>query len=88
MEAEFSDEARKMFKKNHLKSFQASSLVRLIVDKDGNPQDICVQRAAGYSLDGQAVKAVRQYRFRPATKPDGAPVPVVIAVEMNFRLSR
>jgi TonB family protein len=85
--AEFSDESRKTFAKAHLKSFYAFSAIHLIVDKDGNPQDVCVQKAAGYGLDGQAVKAVKQYRFRPATK-DGAPVSVPIHVQVDFRLYR
>ena len=85
--AEFSDEARKMFRNAHLESFHAFSVIHLIVDKDGNPQDVCVQKAAGYGLDGQAVKAVKQYRFKPATK-DGAPVPVPIHVQVDFRLYR
>ena len=83
--AEFSDEARKTIKKMHLKSFQAISLVTLIVDEQGNPQNVCVKKPAGYGLDGQAVRAVEQYRFDPATK-DGSPVPVRIVVEVNFRL--
>jgi TonB family protein len=83
--ASFSDEARKMAKKMHIKSFQAVSTITLIVDSQGNPQSVCVQKPAGYGLDGQAVKAVKQYRFEPATK-DGAPVPVRIFVEVNFRL--
>lgn len=85
--AEFSDEARKMFKNAHLKYFHAFSGIHLIVDTDGNPQDICVQEAAGYGLDGQAVKAVKQYRFRPATK-GGVPVPVPIHVQVDFQLYR
>lgn len=85
--AEFSDEARKMFKNAHLEYFHAFSGIHLIVDKDGNPQDVCVQKAAGYGLDGQAVKAVKQYRFKPATK-DGVPVPVPIHVQVDFQLYR
>jgi TonB family protein len=86
--AEFSDEARKMFAKAHLKFFYAFSLLHLIVDKDGNPQDICVQKAAGYGLDGEAVKAAKQYRFKPARNPDGSPVPVAITIQVDFRLYR
>jgi TonB family protein len=85
IEATFSDEARKMARKKHLKSFQASSLVSLVVDLQGNPQNVCVQKPAGWGLDGQAVKAVKLYRFEPAQK-DGSPVPVRISVEMSFRL--
>ena len=85
-EAEFSKDARKMIRKQHLKDFQAISLLSMVVDAQGNPQDICVQKFAGFGLDENAVKAAGQYRFQPATKPDGTPVAVQINVEVNFRL--
>ena len=69
----------------HLKPFEAISLITLIVDAEGNPQNVCVKKPAGYGLDGQAVRAVEQYRSDPATR-DGSPVPVRISVEVNFRL--
>jgi TonB family protein len=82
--AMFSDEARRMAKKKHLKSFQ--SIITLIVDVQGNPQHVCVLKPAGYELDGEAVKAVNKYQFKPATKEDGTPVPVRITVKVDFRL--
>jgi len=36
-------------------------------------------------LDEKAMEAVRRYRFKPAMN-DGKPVPVMITVEVNFRL--
>jgi hypothetical protein len=38
-------------------------------------------------LDDEAVKALRQWRFRPATK-DGEPVEKTIFVEIDFRLNK
>ncbi len=38
-----------------------------------------------YGLDDQAVKAARQWRFKPGTK-DGKLLPVVVPVEMSFTL--
>jgi hypothetical protein len=35
-------------------------------------------------LDAQALKAVKQYRFKPAMA-SGSPVPVMINVEINFQ---
>ena len=84
--ASFSDEARKAIKKGHIKNFEAISLVRVVVGIDGNPQNICVQRPAGLGLDGEAVKAVQKYRFTPASKEDGTPVPVAISVQVDFKL--
>ncbi len=36
-------------------------------------------------LDEQAVAAVRQYRFKPATL-DGKPVPVDLYIDVNFAM--
>jgi TonB family protein len=84
-EAEFSNESRKMIKKQHIKDFQALSLIRLTVSEEGSPRDICIARSAGFGLDRQAYIAVQKYRFDPATQ-DGQPVASRIAVEVNFRL--
>ena len=83
--ATLTDEARRYAKKQHRKSFEAISLVTPIVNTQGNPQDICVRKPAGFGLDGQAVNAAAQYKFEPATK-DGSPVPVRIELQVNFRL--
>ncbi|MFI5117442.1 MAG: energy transducer TonB [Terriglobales bacterium] len=64
---------------------QGTVLLWLIVDKDGNPQQIKVQRKLGKGLDEQAVEAVKKWRFEPSRK-DGQPVAVMINVEVNFRL--
>jgi TonB family protein len=77
-EAEFSDEARRQ-------KYQGACLVTIIVDSHGNPQNPRVVRALGMGLDEKALDAVRRYRFKPAMK-DGKPVPVMITVEVNFRL--
>lgn len=85
VETEFSEEARKMIRKAHLKGFNGVSMIYLVVGIDGIPQNICVLKPAGYSLDGQAFRAVQKYRFSPATKPDGTPVAVPISIEVDFR---
>jgi protein TonB len=77
-EAEFSDEARRQ-------KYQGACLVTIIVDSKGNPQNPRIARALGMGLDEKALEAVRRYRFKPAMK-DGKPVPVMITVEVNFRL--
>ncbi|HLI62065.1 MAG TPA: energy transducer TonB [Terriglobales bacterium] len=75
---EYSEEARKA-------KYQGTVILWLIVNAEGKPQDIRVQRALGMGLDEKAVEAVKQWRFEPAKK-DGHPVPVMINVEVNFRL--
>jgi len=79
VEAEFSDEARRA-------KYQGVCLISLIVDAQGNPQNPRVVRALGMGLDEKALEAVRKYKFRPAMKDGKTPVPVMITVEVNFRL--
>jgi TonB family protein len=78
-EAEFSDEARRA-------KYQGVCLVSLIVDAQGNPQNPRVIRALGMGLDEKALEAVRRYKFKPALKEGKTPVPVMITIEVNFRL--
>ena len=65
--------------------YQAKTVLWLIVDANGLPQNIKVERPVGLGLDDEAVKAVENWKFAPAMK-DGSPVPVMINVEVNFRL--
>jgi protein TonB len=78
-EAEFSDEARRA-------KYQGVCLVSLIVDAQGNPQNPRVVRPLGMGLDEKALEAVRKYKFKPALKDGRTPVPVMITIEVNFRL--
>jgi len=79
VEAEFSDEARRA-------KYQGVCLISMIVDAHGNPQNPRVIRPLGMGLDEKALEAVRKYRFKPAMKDGKIPVPVMITVEVNFRL--
>jgi len=64
-------------------------VVRLecVVMPDGSVGNVQVVRSldAQFGLDQQAMNAVRQWRFRPGMK-DGAPVPVLVLIEMSFTL--
>jgi TonB family protein len=75
---EYSEEARKA-------KYQGVVVLWLIVDQNGNPKNIKVQRPLGMGLDQKAIEAVQKWKFQPATK-DGTPVAVQINVEVNFRL--
>jgi len=74
----FPDKARR-------EKIQGTCWVTLIVDKQGQPQDIRILKSLDPGLDQNAIEAVSNYRFKPAMK-DGVPVPVMIAVEINFKL--
>jgi protein TonB len=58
-----------------------------VVRPDGTVGDVQVVRSLDgtYGLDEEAVKAARQWLFRPGTR-NGEPVPVLISIEMTFRL--
>jgi protein TonB len=58
-----------------------------VVLADGTVGDVRVARSldAVNGLDRQAVKAMKQWRFKPGLK-DGKPVAVRVQVEMSFTL--
>jgi TonB family protein len=86
---EYPDKARR-------KKLNGSIVVSLTVDSAGKPGDVRVSRslasqvskklqAAALSLDESALKAVREYRFKPA-EFEGKPVCVGIKVEVSYRV--
>lgn len=75
---DFTDQARRV-------KFQGVASIGLIVDAQGNPEDVHVVHPLGMGLDQKAVEAVRQYKFKPAMF-QGHPVPVQMVVEVNFHL--
>ncbi len=70
-----------------LKNFRGKiiSVVSVIVDRHGNPQQPTVIGPAGFEFDEEALKAIKQYRFKPATDASGAPVAVVVEVQVAFQ---
>ncbi len=79
VDPEFSDEARRA-------KYQGVCVVQIIIDAHGMPHNPRVVRALGMGLDENAIKAIMQYRFRPAMKDGKTPVPVMENVEINFRM--
>jgi TonB family protein len=66
---------------------QGVVLLEAVVLKDGQVGDIRILRSldAKRGLDDQAVKALKAWRFDAGTR-DGRLVPVVVTVELSFRL--
>lgn len=64
--------------------FSVVCVVGVIVDASGMPQGVHVVRSAGKDFDREAIKAVRQYRFKPGMRL-GNPVAVAITIEVNFK---
>jgi TonB family protein len=69
----------------HDRHINGLCIVALIVDTAGTPQSVRVVRCTDPVFVENSLAAVRQYRFSPATK-QGTPVPVMINVEVNFRV--
>ncbi len=78
VQPQFTAEARSQ---NH----QGVVAVQLIVDTQGFPQAVRVVRSLGMGLDEEAIAAVKQYRFRPATY-QGRSVSVQMVIDVDFRL--
>jgi TonB family protein len=78
VEARYTREAR-------ANGIQGTVLIEVAVDETGTPQDVAVLSPIGFGLDGRAMDAVRQWRFRPAYK-EGRPVRSVTTVEVKFRI--
>lgn len=78
VEPEFTEEARRA-------NYQGSVSIRLIVDSQGNPQDVRLASHLGMGLEEKAIEAVKQYKFRPAIY-QGHPVSVQIVIDVDFHL--
>jgi len=60
--------------------------VSLMVDAKGMPQNPRIIRCTNPIFADNSLIAIQKYIFKPAQTPDGNPVPVMITVEVNFRL--
>jgi len=77
-EPDYSDEARKA-------KYQGTVLLNVEINDSGLVGQVQVVRSLGLGLDEKAIEAVKQWRFKPATK-DGQPVSASMQLEVNFRL--
>jgi len=78
VEPEYSEEARKA-------RYQGTVVLQTIVRKDGTVDVINLVRSLGFGLDENAIRALKQWRFRPALK-NGVPVDASLNVEVRFNL--
>jgi protein TonB len=78
VEPKYSEEAR-------LAKIEGSVALTLIVDREGKPTQIKVERGLDKDLDKNAVEAVSKWRFKPGERY-GKPVAVSAKVEVNFKL--
>jgi TonB family protein len=59
------------------------AIVSVLVDAEGLPKDVHVQRGLGFGLDEKARAAVERYRFYPATQ-NGKPIEARRNLEVKF----
>lgn len=66
---------------------QGTVLLEAVVRPDGSVGDVRIVRSLDptFGLDNEAVKAARQWQFRPGMRL-GQPVPVLITIELMFTL--
>ena len=66
---------------------QGSVFLECVVKPDGSVGDVQVVRSLdmAFGLDVEAIKAARQWRFRPGTRL-GEPVPVLVTIQLDFAL--
>jgi TonB family protein len=76
--AKYTDAARKA-------KITGSCLIGIVVDSSGMPQHPQILKGLDPGLDQEAIKAVMQYRFKPATR-DGQPVPVHLTIQISFKI--
>jgi TonB family protein len=60
-------------------------VLKLVVDRNGLPQNVHVVQSLGYGLDENAVATVKKYRFKPALEA-GKPVPVELNIQMKYEM--
>lgn len=67
------------------KKIQGRTILSVVINADGQPEDIHVIRSLDAGLDRKAIEAVSQWTFEPGTK-DGQPVAIKATIEVNFKL--
>jgi TonB family protein len=78
VEPEYTREARK-------RGVQGKVILSMRIGGDGRPRNIAVRRSLEPGLDANAIAAMRQWRFKPATKY-GKPVVFPATIDLDFRL--
>lgn len=81
VDPEYSDDARS-------KHINGLCMVSLIVDIQGNPQNVRIVHCTDSSFEQGSLDAVKQYRFKPAATQEGKPVPVTVNIQINYHLSK
>ena len=76
--AKYTEQARRA-------GIQCTVVLAVTIDRSGRAGEVQVERGLDAGLDQEAIKAVRQWKFRPGEE-NGHPVRVNVHVEVTFSL--
>ena len=65
---------------------QGTCLFEALISAEGRAVKIHLLRQLGYGLDEQAFNAMKFWIFKPASDDQGNPIPVIVPIEVTFRL--
>lgn len=65
--------------------FNGNVVLRVTVSELGRTIDVRVARGLPFGLNDSAIKSVRDWQFKPATR-EGQPVPCMVMIEATFRV--
>jgi TonB family protein len=71
-------------KKAQLIDLRGTALVWVLISSQGSVEQARVVKPLGLGLDQSALRTVRTWKFKPATR-NGVPVPVRLLIDMGFR---
>ncbi|HET9167528.1 MAG TPA: energy transducer TonB, partial [Candidatus Angelobacter sp.] len=64
---------------------QGTVTLSVVIGTDGKAHDVKVVKSLEPSLDANAIKAVKTWKFAPATK-DGRPVAIEMRLDVDYKL--
>lgn len=64
---------------------EGTVVLQVVITTDGRATNVKILKDPGKGLGTQAVEAVRKWKFKPASGPDGKPVAVICPIEVSFR---
>jgi len=68
------------------KKLQGTVVLQAIIQADGEVTDVNVVKSPSPELTQMAIGGVSKWRMNPARRADGEPVPVLVPIEVTFRL--
>lgn len=72
--------------KDRAEKVQGIVVLFVVVNVEGRASRVYVAKSFDDGLTGRALEAVRKWKFKPATDKEGKVVPVIVPIEVNFRL--